>query len=422
MPPGATKDPPRERHGSTNRPVNNGQEPKFTSELNDDFPEFGNAGEKPLRPMLSWIELGNREIDRSQYHIGEGFLEVGGFVMLIGQSYVGKSTLLAQISINAAVGKSWLFFNVQRPLRVLTVQAEDPENKLTKMGWMYKRMGLDDGQVKLASENTAVLTIRDLQDAGAIAEIERHAIAFKADVLCINPMTSYLGGSVYRDEIINRFLRTELVPMLDRLKMSAIVVHHPPKPIISDKEQPKDLTAFEAQYGGAGMAALTNAPRGNMFLVHIDGEVFKLFVGKGFEDLGTKESVAFLRRSKDENDIMLWERCESEQAEEATEKLQQRKSKKVRDRFISHERLLKSFRPAEKYPPAKVIELAKNDLNKGRDWAKEAMQLLVSEKKLAKTEEHNPKGQPFVLYHLPTALEPATNDCEITPEPLSSEA
>jgi len=33
------------------------------------------------------------------------------------------------------------------------------------------------------------------------------------------------------------------------------------------------------------------------------------------------------------------------------------------------------------------------------------MRQLVSDKKLAKTEEPNPRGQPFVYYHLPTLLE-----------------
>ena len=158
------------------------------------------APPKPLRPMPSWISYGNSTVDRSQYHVGEGFLEIGGFVMLIGQSYTGKSTLITQVSINLAIGRSWLFFNVERPLRVMVVQAEDPENKLVKMGQMFKRMGLNQKQLELADKNTAVLTIRDLQDANAIVEIERHAVVFKPDVLVINPMTSYLGGSVYKDD------------------------------------------------------------------------------------------------------------------------------------------------------------------------------------------------------------------------------
>ena len=89
-------------------------------------------------------------------------------------------------------------------------------------------MGLVQKELDLADKNTAVLTIRDLQDESAKGEIERHALVFKPDVLVINPMTSYLGGSVYKDEVINRFLRVELTPMLDRLKMSGIVPQSEP--------------------------------------------------------------------------------------------------------------------------------------------------------------------------------------------------
>lgn len=378
----------------------------------DPFGNNGAAEPKPLREMPSWISYGKLEVDRSQYHVGDGFLEIGGFVMFIGQSYIGKSTLLTQLSINMAIGRSWLFFKVDRPLKFMVVQAEDPRNKLVKMGHMFKRMGLTDQEVELADANTRVLTIRDLQDASAIKEIERHAEVFKPDVVCINPMTSYLGGSVYKDEIINRFLRVELTPMLDRLKLSAIVVHHPPKPITNSTKGPQDLTEFELQYGGAGMAALTNAPRGNIFLTHVDGDVFKLSVGKGFKDLGTTETVAYLRRSQDEEGVMLWERCDSDQAEQASEKLLKRKSTTPANQFIPYERLLKYFDRTQKYSPAKVEEIAKKDLGRGVNWAKKAMKELVLEGKLAKSREHNPNGQPFVFYHLPTVLEPANGETE----------
>jgi hypothetical protein len=191
---------------------------KMDSPGNDEPDPFGPNGgeqasnEKPLRPMPSWISYGRKEVDRSQYHVGEGFIEIGGFVMLIGQSYAGKSTLIAQLSIYLAIGRSWLFFHIHRPLKVLVVQAEDPENKLIKMGHMYKRMGLNDEEIKLADQNTAVLTIRDLQDTFAMAEIERHAEAFKPDVVVINPMTSYLGGSVYKDDVINKFFASRTYP------------------------------------------------------------------------------------------------------------------------------------------------------------------------------------------------------------------
>lgn len=78
--------------------------------------------QRPLRPMPSLIDLGELPVDRSQYHVGEGFMEIGGFVMLIGQSYAGKSTLITQISLNMAIGRTWLFFKVERPLKILIVR------------------------------------------------------------------------------------------------------------------------------------------------------------------------------------------------------------------------------------------------------------------------------------------------------------
>jgi hypothetical protein len=358
---------------------------------------------KPLRPMPSWIDLGELEVDRKQYHVGAGFVEIGGFIMLIGQSYADKSTLITQISINMAIGRTWLFFKVERELKVLIVQAEDTQNKLIKMGHMFKRMGLSTEQIETARKNTRVLTIRDLQDEAAIKEIERHSVAdFKPDVVVINPMTSYLGGSVYKDEVINKFLRVQLTPLLDRLSMSAIVVHHPPKPPANQQDQ-KDLTEFELQYGGAGMAALTNAPRGNMFLTHVNGDTFKLSVGKGFDDLGTSETAAMLRRSKDQADVMLWERCDSEHAEEANQKQAERKSRTKPATKYTYDSLLKLFKPTAKIAHEKVLDITP----KGRDWTRDALKQLVLEKKLIKSTAHNPKGAPHVFYHLPTILEPA---------------
>jgi AAA domain len=366
------------------------------------------AAEAPLRPMPSWIEYGDLEVDPEQYLIGEGFLEIGSFIMLIGQSYAGKSTLVAQLSMNLAAGRSWLFFRIARPLRIMVVQAEDTENKRRNMGQMYRRMGLTAEEIELAATNTAVLTIRDLQDAGAIAEIERHAEVFKPDVIVINPLTSYLAGGVYKDDLINTFLRVRLIPMLDRLGIGAIVVHHPPKPVGGPKEQ-KDLTAFELQYGGAGMAALTNAPRGNVFLTHIDGEVFKLSVGKGFDDLGTKESSVSLRRTRDEAGVWLWEKCDPEAAQEADQKKKERQGSPGATKFLAYDAVLKLLKVTSKYTDEEIWQLVKKHLDRGQNWAKAAIKQLYLEKKLAKSETKTPgkKGAHQVYYHLPTVLEPA---------------
>ena len=371
--------------------------------------------QEPLRPMPSWIDYGDREVDQSKYHIGEGFLEIGGIVMLIGPSYVGKSTFLTQLSIYLAIGRSWLCFRVERPMRMLIVQAEDSDNKLIKMGQMYRRMGLTETEIELARQNIAVVTIRDLQDGEAIAEIKRHALAVQPDIICLNPLTSYLSGGVYKEDRLNDFLRVGLTPMLDRLGVSSLVLHHPPKPPAgASNRETKELTAFEIQYGGAGMAALTNVSRGNIFLTHVDGDICKLNVGKGFDDLGTGQIEAYLKRSRDASGVMLWEECTSTQATDAVEKETTRRAKKKEKKgaTIVYDHLLKHLSATRKYSPDALIQIAKVKLDRGKNWAESAMRELAREKKLAKSEQKNPRGQPDVFYHLPTVLEPATGDEE----------
>lgn len=282
--------------------------------------------EKPLRPMLSWIDYAQMEIDTTQYLIGDGFLEPGGYVVLIGSSYAGKSTLCTQMSISFAIGKHLFGCNVRRELRSIIVQAEDSRNKLIRMGKMSQRMGLTKNEVELVRKNTAILTIRDKQDLEAILEIERHALVFKPDIIWLNPLTSFLSLGVYKDEAINKFLRTQWTPMLDRLGCGGFVIHHPPKPAGAGKDCGQQ-TAYELQYNVAGMAAITNNTRGNLFLLHVEEEVFKLVAGKGFEEVDLSGGEVFIRRSLDEEKRMLWEECTIEQAEEACEKREERREK-----------------------------------------------------------------------------------------------
>jgi RecA-family ATPase len=77
---------------------------------------------------------------------------------------VGKSTFLTILSIYMTLGRNWMFFIFQRPLRVMILQAEDSENKLKKMG----RMGLSESEIKLVNDNARILTIRDKQGEQAI--------------------------------------------------------------------------------------------------------------------------------------------------------------------------------------------------------------------------------------------------------------
>ncbi len=342
-------------------------------------PQPENKQEKELLELPSWVDYGDREIDRSQYHIGEGFSEIASLLMLIGQSYIGKSTFMAQLIMNMAIGRDWLFFQMHKPLSILLVQGEDTSNKLIKMGRMYKRLGITKGQIEQIQKNTKILTLRNLQGLEAIDLIKKYSDKYHPDVLCINPLTSYISGSVYKDEDNNKFIRQWLIPTLDKYRMSGMLAHHPPKPPLSKTTIQDQLTEFELQYGAAGMASLTNACRSNMFLTHVNDEVYKISVAKGFSDLGTDKTWSTLKRSV-EGGIMLWEECNEEEFKEAEIKLEQRKSTRNNTKpLIESVKVWEAMSPIEEYNKETFIEWFRKTWNQGEKRGRDILSALVHE-------------------------------------------
>src|ERR1700757_4732084 len=73
-------------------------------------------------------DLRDKEIDYSVNILGNRFLERGTYGTIVGSSGIGKSVLAVQIGILAALGREVFGLKVDRPLRVLVVQAEDSWN------------------------------------------------------------------------------------------------------------------------------------------------------------------------------------------------------------------------------------------------------------------------------------------------------
>lgn len=368
--------------------------------------------QSPLKPMPSWIDYCEREVDIRKFLIGNGFLEPENFVGIIGASYAGKSTLSAQMSVRFAIGDPCFGVKVRKPLRSIFFQAEDSENKLIRISHLCRRMALTPGERQLVAKNTAVVTLQGVQDSDAIAEMERYAEVFKPDVIWVNPLTSFLSKGVYDEVGLNDFIRGSFPSILRKLGCGGVLIQHPPKP---SGRNSNEQTIYELQYFGAGMAAITNASRGSLILLPVEGDVFALCGGKGFHELGWVTDRIYLRRSLDGEGNMLWEPCDPAQAQEANEKRDKRFGGKKdgsngRQKFVPHERILKLFNPTDKLLPEKVFELVKKHIDRGTNWSKNAMKQMVHERRLVKTSVKHSRGQSEVFYHLPTILEPAPED------------
>jgi hypothetical protein len=387
------------------------QEPERETEEPDPFANGEQQHEKPLLPMRSWIYYSDLEVDVTKFLMGSGFLEPENFVVLVGASYAGKSTLAAQLSVYWAMGEMCFSIKIPRPLRTIFFQAEDSENKLIRIGHLCRRLNLTAEQRAMVDANTAVVTLQGVQDSAAIAEIGRHAAVFKPDVICVNPLTSFLSKGVYDEPSLNDFIRARFPSVLRRLNCGGLVIHHPPKP---SGKNPNDQTIYEIQYAGAGMASITNACRGNILLLPVDDDVFCLCGGKGFHELGWTEDRIHLRRSVDDNGDWLWLLCESDKADAANEKREKRIGKQEggagQSKFVPYERILKLIKPTQKYSRESLCELVKKELNKGRDWTFAAIKEMTFARRLLRSEAKNPEGGAFALYHLPTVREPADDE------------
>jgi RecA-family ATPase len=109
--------------------------------------------ENPVRDLLGIA------IDYSQNVLGDLWIERGSYVVINGPTGVGKSVLAVQIGVEAALGRETFGIKVDRPLKVLIVQAEDSKNdRIGQFQTILKRLSPEDRQLVL--QNLRIVTPR----------------------------------------------------------------------------------------------------------------------------------------------------------------------------------------------------------------------------------------------------------------------
>jgi hypothetical protein len=94
--------------------------------------------ENPVRDLL------DKAVDYSQNVLGDLWIERGSYVVINGPTGVGKSVLSVQIGVEAALGRETFGIKVDRPLKVLIVQAEDSKNdRIGQFQTILKRLSPD---------------------------------------------------------------------------------------------------------------------------------------------------------------------------------------------------------------------------------------------------------------------------------------
>ena len=244
----------------------------------------------------------------------------GHSAWLIGPSGVGKSSLLLQFGVSFAAGRPLWGITPQRPLRVLVVQAENDKGDMAEMA-----RGIESG-LKLEMNEDLQRNIRVRSVSGKIGQafcawMRTEIESFKADLVLVDPLLSFAGIDVSRQDQASQFCRVWLDPVLRDTGAVMISAHHTGKPPRRDgKDAPQTLN--ELAYAGIGSSELVNWARAVMLLQPAGDDHFRLMLAKrgsragAVHPSGEPTQVIWLRHATD--GTIFWEQTEPVEEEKTT--------------------------------------------------------------------------------------------------------
>jgi AAA domain-containing protein len=296
------------------------QSEKVTSTVITDVNDTAKKPDKPekpakkLRPLngRSILEYAQLEIDHSATLLGDRYLCRGGGMFIVAPSGQGKSTLAIQMAAEWALGWASLDIRPPYPLRTLIIQAEDDEGDVHEMSeWIVNHCLSSEQRVRVLRD-TRVELVNDVCGLAFVDALDEILQQWPADIVIINPYTSFIGGDAKDEGLANMWLRVKLNPVLAKHKAAAIIIHHTPKIQYANSD---DYTTSEFQYRGAGCASMTNWARAYLVFEPLrDHEnVFQFRAAKRGKRIGWASTKRYFKHSDNE---MRWEAASAEEARE----------------------------------------------------------------------------------------------------------
>ncbi len=286
------------------------------------------GAQPPSRPTRGVLELCETEIDEGLTLLGDRFLCTGGGMVFIGPSGVGKSSASMQQDVCFALGREAFGIQPKRPLKILTVQAENDDGDLKEMinGVLKGVEGLgelSEEERTLLNTNCRIVTINDKSGDAFLRELDGLLELHKPDIVRIDPLMAYLGGDPTDTELLSTFLRAGLNPLLARHQCAVIINHHTPK--VNNRDTSK-WTALDFSYSGLGSSELVNWARCILTIEKTsDSKVFKFIAAKktsriGWKDpFGNPEEMRLFEHSKEPGHIC-WQDASDASVQSATAK------------------------------------------------------------------------------------------------------
>lgn len=218
---------------------------------------------------------------------GHHWLRKGGSALLVGPSGIGKSSMARQLAMTWALGRPCFGITPTGPLKILMIQAENDLADLHDMDLgIAQGMGIVQDTAVWDQLERNLVTNHNVADTGHafIVALQRLVDHHQPDLVIVDPLLSFIGNDISKQEVVGQFCRNWLNPILAGSNVAFLGIHHtgkPPKDFQPTKKNPRPVKSMaEWAYHGIGSSELTNWARAIMVLNPLPDNTYELLLAK----------------------------------------------------------------------------------------------------------------------------------------------
>lgn len=241
------------------------------------------------------------------------YLTRGSSLLVTGQSGIGKSSFVMQMCCSWAVGRELFGIPVIHPLKIGVIQAEcDIGDLAQSFQGVTSGMNLSPAEKGLLRDNLKLFNESAKTGEEFVNLLRKIIVRLNLDMVIVDPLLSYIGGSINDQQVCSHFLRNLIQPVLNETKCIIVLIHHEGKPKLKDSMEGETIS--DMAYSGTGHSDLTNWSRAiiNVRRESKDKPIFSFNLSKRGKEAGLRQAdgrTTLSIKLKHADDKILWEVC-----------------------------------------------------------------------------------------------------------------